>query len=271
MSKGLPLTKRVLAAVLDRTGILRADLALRGPEAAIAVNYHRTPQHFGRSLEAQFAFYRDHFECLGEEDLLHFLAGSRRLSRPGIVISFDDGHRDNATVAAPRLEALGLRGWFMLAGGFLDEPGQTGGSADAMTWEDARALVKRGHVIGCHTWSHCPLGPRVSRQRAEDEVALAKRRLEAKLGCRVRTFCWVRGRVGDYSARAHRLVSQEYDVAFMTMGRAIHPGTHRLELHRFNVEASFSLPLVRFQISRFNEAAFARRRRAVQAVVRNGV
>jgi peptidoglycan/xylan/chitin deacetylase (PgdA/CDA1 family) len=277
--------KRLLAGALDP--LLRADLAARGPRSVIAVNYHGTPASLAPALERHFAFYREHFQCLGEDDLLRFLRGETSLSRPGVVISFDDGLRDNASVAAPLLEKYGLVGWFMIPGRFVDEPEATqdayfkehirpsptlehpaGVPARAMTWPGVRTLAERGHVIACHTWSHVPLGPSVSAELVEDEVVRARARLEERIGRPVRSFCWVRGQVGDYSALAHRAVQRTYDLAFMTMSRVIEPSTDPLALHRFNVEASFPLPVVRFQISRLNEQAFAKRRRAVEAVIR---
>jgi peptidoglycan/xylan/chitin deacetylase (PgdA/CDA1 family) len=290
MQSSARLEKRLLADALAWSGVLPADLRSRGAGSVIAVNYHGTPASLAPRLRRHFTFYREHFECLGEDDLLRFLGGSLHLRRPGVVITFDDGLRDNAAVAAPLLEELGLRGWFMVPGGFVDEPAAAQPAffkehirpsptlehpaevpAAAMTWAGVRALAERGHVIGCHTWTHCPLGPASSPETIEAEVVRARETLEEKLGRRVRTFCWVRGQVGDYSAAAHRAVARAYDLAFMTMSSALHPGSDPLALHRFNVEASFPLPVVRFQISRLNEAAFAGRRRAVEAIVRSAV
>jgi peptidoglycan/xylan/chitin deacetylase (PgdA/CDA1 family) len=282
-----PRLKRVFAGALHRSGLLRIDLAARGPSAVIAINYHGTPAWLSPSLERHFEFFRANFECLGEDDLLRFLAGSLRLRRPGVVISFDDGLQDHAETASPLLERFGLRGWFMIPGGFLDEPVSSQAQyfrahvrgepneehpphppARAMTWEMARSIGRRGHVLGCHTWSHRPLDRSASAETIQEEIVLAKEKLESRLGRPVRTFAWARGRVGDYSARAHRVVAERFQLAFMAMSRAVHVGADPLTLHRFNVEASFSLPLVRFQMSRFNEIAFALRRRAVQATIR---
>jgi peptidoglycan/xylan/chitin deacetylase (PgdA/CDA1 family) len=281
------LSKRILADALALSGLLRADLASRGGDTVIAVNYHGTPAALAPRLARQLAFFRERFECLDEDGLLRFLRGSLRLRRPGVVITFDDGLRDNAAVAAPLLEELGLVGWFMVPGAFVDAPAASQPAyfqehirpsptvehpaevpAAAMTWDGVRALADRGHVVGCHTWSHRPLGPSAPAQVVEEEVTMAREKLEGKIGRRVRTFCWVRGQVGDYSAAAHRAVERAYDLAFMTMSGAIHPGTDPRALHRFNVEASFPLPTVAFQVSRLNEAAFAKRRRAVEEIVR---
>jgi len=283
--RAAPLTKRALAGLLDRAGVLRADLAARGRQRVTAVNYHGTPERLARRLERHFAFYRERFECLGEGALLAFLGGALRLRRPGLVLCFDDGLASQARVAAPLLEAAGLRGWFMVPGGFVDEPPGSQAAyfrrhidpaADrdaraelaAMTWSEARALAARGHVIGCHAWSHRLLGADASGEVVREEVTRARERLEERLDRSVRTFCWPRGRVGDYSPAAHRAVASAFSLAFTAMSRAIRPGDPPLCLHRFHVDASFSLRVVRFQISRLNEAWFARRRREVERLLR---
>jgi peptidoglycan/xylan/chitin deacetylase (PgdA/CDA1 family) len=277
-------TKALLSAALGRAGLLRLGEALRGTRVVLAVNYHGTPAVLAPNLVAHFAFYRACFECIGEDTLLEFLRGSHPLERPGIVISFDDGLRDNAEVAAPLLEAHGLRGWFLVPGGFLDQHekeqaahfrAQIRARPDAehparvpqvaMTWSAVRRLSKAGHVIGCHTWSHHTLGPGVSDEIVEHEVVLAKARLEQRLGHPVRSFAWARGLAGDYSVVAQRAVRASFELGFTSMGRAIRAGDDPYVLHRFNVEASYPLAVVRFQTSIFNEAAFARRRRAVEA------
>ncbi|MGH7296818.1 MAG: polysaccharide deacetylase family protein [Polyangiaceae bacterium] len=226
--------------------------------------------------------YREHFQCLDQDGLLGFLRGTLRLRRPGIVISFDDGLRDNATVAAPLLEESALRGWFMVPGAFLDEPEANqprffrhhvratpnaehpaDTPARAMSWANARELAGRGHVLGCHTWSHRPLGPGTPAETIAREVVDARQRLEDRLGREVRTFAWARGRVGDYSAPAHRAVARNYDLALSSLGQAVRPNADPHAVHRFNVEASFAMSVVRFQVSRLNELAFAARRSAV--------
>jgi peptidoglycan/xylan/chitin deacetylase (PgdA/CDA1 family) len=281
---GAAFAKRAIATALDRAGLLGADLAARGPRVVLAVNYHATPERLAARLAEHFAFYEERFECLGEEDVLAFLRGARPLRRPGIVVCFDDGLRNQALVAAPLLEAAGLRGWFMVPGAFLDaceadQPAffrrhidpRAGSEPDAglraMTWLEARGLVARGHAIGCHTWSHTPLGPELSASVVEDEVIGGRLRLEERLGAPARTFCWPRGRVVDHSPSAQRVIARAYELAFTGMSRAVRPGDSPHRLYRFHVDASLSLPAVRFQISRFNEAWFWPRRRRVDGML----
>jgi peptidoglycan/xylan/chitin deacetylase (PgdA/CDA1 family) len=176
-----------------------------------------------------------------------------------------------------------LRGWFLVPGDFAeqaprDQPAyfrrhirvqaDVEHDADedltAMSWGAMAALLGRGHTLGCHSWSHRPLGEPIAPDTIRDEIERAREKLESRLGRRVRTFAWPRGRVDDYSIGALEAIRQTYDLAFSSMSRSIRPGDDPHLLDRFNVEASYPLEVVRFQISRINEAAFTRRRRQVR-------
>ena len=76
--------------------------------------FSATPEEFAW----QVAFVARHFPPATPEDLL--APTPRR--RAGVIFTFDDGYRDNATVAAPVLSANGLSGLFFLATGFIDQP-----------------------------------------------------------------------------------------------------------------------------------------------------
>ena len=272
--------KAFVAATLDRLQLLR--LRERDATTVVAVNYHGTPASLSASLGEHFAFYREHFESLDEQGLLDFLDGRRTLRRPGLIVSFDDGFADHGAVAAPLLDRYGLTGWFFVPGGFVDTPVEqqpefcrrhirsdyalehSDASMYAMTWESVRGLAARGHVIGGHTWSHVSLGPGTSNAVIDAEVLEARRRLEERVERPVRVFCWVRGGVGDYCADAFRAVGKEHRLAFMGLSSVIRRETNPLTLYRFSVEASWPLPVVRFQLSRFNEAWFRRRRAMVE-------
>lgn len=277
--------KRLVARLLYSSGALRRDL-VRLRERAVAVNYHGTPACFAASLKRHLEFYSQYFECLDKDRLSRFIAGTYCPARPGIVLSFDDGLRNQATVAAPLLEEFGLTGWFMVPGAFVDTPSldqpaffrkHIRAAADAehglredalaMSWGDVRALAASGHAIGCHTWNHRRLGAGVSEEEVRGEVVLARERIVEHIDQKVDTFCWVGGRPSDYAARAHRAVTQAYSFAFMSMSQAVRPGGDPHSIHRFNVEASYPLDLVRFQVSAFNEAVFAKRRRALEEIL----
>ncbi len=276
--------KLLLARALERTGLSRALLfaqaALRRRGYVRVVNYHGTPPEHAASFERQMAFYAEHFSPVTRGDLDRLFRDGRWVApRPGLLISFDDGLRTNFDVAAPLLERYGFTGWFFVPVGFIDEPPATQvryahehliqvdhtppDGRVAMSRDELRALSRR-HVVGCHTRTHLRLEDGVPPARLEDEIVAARADLEAALGRAVDTFCWVGGEEHTYSAEAARVVRRAgYRYAFMTNNA---PLTHRadpMQIQRTNIEAAWSLDVLRFQLSGVMDALFTPKRARV--------
>jgi peptidoglycan/xylan/chitin deacetylase (PgdA/CDA1 family) len=124
-----PRGRRALAAAaLERSGLgalLRLAPTWRG---VVALGYHRigapgdTP--FDRAVfdataedfDAQVGFLARNFDVVGPGELSGSQSGRR------VLITFDDGYRDNHAVALPILRAHGATATFFLTTGFLDRP-----------------------------------------------------------------------------------------------------------------------------------------------------
>jgi len=85
---------------------------------------------------------------------MHLRVDQFRLANPTPMVSFtfDDVPKSAATSGAEILEAHGARGTFYISGGLV-------GTTDSPNWasidaEDIVALHRKGHEIGCHTFSH---------------------------------------------------------------------------------------------------------------------
>ncbi|HLX82896.1 MAG TPA: polysaccharide deacetylase family protein [Terriglobales bacterium] len=70
------------------------------------------------------------------------------------------------------------------------EPDPFPGERDLMmTWDDARTLVKSGHIVGSHTMTHPNLA-QISPAEARTELADSKLKLEKELRATVKHFCY---------------------------------------------------------------------------------
>lgn len=129
----------VVARVLSRTGLAAAwqRLPTLG-ERIIILAYHRiyetgdeaafpfdpelvsaTPRDFARQMECVLRYGTPiSFRDLGEA-----LDRGQRLPRRPILVTFDDGHRDNCTHAFPVLRALGVPATLFLSTGYIGQPG----------------------------------------------------------------------------------------------------------------------------------------------------
>ncbi len=284
MDFGIRREKKLLAKVLERSGVnaalLYAQSALLRRGYVRVVNYHGTPREHAATLERHMAFYAEHFSPVTPGDLERFFRDGEWIApKPGLLISFDDGLRTNHDVAAPLLERYGFTGWFFVPVGFIDEPVETQTRfADehliqiddtppdgrvAMSWPELRALARR-HVVGCHTRTHLRLEPRVAPSRLEDEIIAARADLEDRVAHPVDAFCWVGGEEHTYSAEAARVIRRGgYRYGFMTNNAPLVPGTDPFQIQRTNIEAAWSLDVLRFQLSGVMDALYAPKRSRV--------
>ncbi|MGE5611971.1 MAG: polysaccharide deacetylase family protein [Bacillota bacterium] len=77
--------------------------------------FSATPESF----EAHVKFLKRHFDVIGPADLPGLLAkGTGRY----VLITFDDGYRDNYELAFPILKSHGVGATFFIATGFIDRP-----------------------------------------------------------------------------------------------------------------------------------------------------
>jgi hypothetical protein len=189
------------------------------------VNWHNTPVPERSTLRAELAWYLDRFDPVLPEHLDRFFdTGEWPLRRPGFVAAFYDGYLNNATVAAPVCDELGLPAWFFPPTTFLSvEPEHQREYADAhdidlvdeerhqpalaMTWDHLAAISAR-HVVGAHTANHVEARHVRTAEDAEREVLGPVRRIEALTGRRPPAFAWLWGAPFDGASVAGQALLQ---------------------------------------------------------------
>ncbi|MFL6835800.1 MAG: polysaccharide deacetylase family protein [Bradyrhizobium sp.] len=82
---------------------------------------------------------------------LHVDTYRLRNATPMVSFTFDDLPKSAVTFGAALLEAHGARGTFYVSGGLVGVGTPEWATGDA---DDVLALHRRGHEIGCHTFSH---------------------------------------------------------------------------------------------------------------------
>ena len=111
--------------------------------------------------------------------LLHeFLAG--QAPEKSVVLTFDDGHKTNLSIALPILQHHGFRAEFFANVSFV-------GQSNFMTWEQLRGLVEMGMSVQSHGLRHQPM-TEYSRDELVQELRGSKEAIESKIGARVKYF-----------------------------------------------------------------------------------
>jgi peptidoglycan/xylan/chitin deacetylase (PgdA/CDA1 family) len=176
--------------------------------------------------------------------LAHYLE-RRPLTPKAVLITFDDGYRDNLDHAAPVLQKHGYPAVIFVPIGYLDggrplpheeQRAARGLLNSTVDWGELRELEAAGVRVESHGISHRPLAD-LAVDEAAREIVLSKLRLEERLGREVRSFAYVKGSEAHYKAVHLSLVRQAgYELAFTSVSGTNGPDTDPLRLHRYNIE-----------------------------------
>jgi peptidoglycan/xylan/chitin deacetylase (PgdA/CDA1 family) len=85
------------------------------------VNFHGTPRSAAAEFERQMRYLRSHFDVVPLAQIAAGVGGSPASLAGRVALTFDDGLRNNVTVAYPILRRLGLPATFFVCPGLIDE------------------------------------------------------------------------------------------------------------------------------------------------------
>lgn len=182
--------------------------------------YHTVPDSLTDVFRAQLTAFRDMGFCFVDLDQGLKLCQGQGFTRPTMTVTFDDAYLTTYTNVLPVLEELGIKGFHYLIVDYVNK-GRTYRAENplpAMTWDNVRDWVRRGHGVGSHTFTHAYLLT-CSDSDLIHECALSKQVLEEKLQVPIRHFAYP---CGLHSMRTYRLIKAAglYDsVATIRRGR----------------------------------------------------
>lgn len=144
------------AETVARPGIRHLARRAPGWRGLLVLNYHRVGQTTGQpwdhtlwsasaeGLEEHLATLARHAEVIGPDDVESAIRGGGRGRR--VMLTFDDGYRDNFDLAYPLLRRYGMSATFFLTTGFLDRPVVPWW--DEIAWMVRHASVERMEADG---------------------------------------------------------------------------------------------------------------------------
>lgn len=162
------------------------------------------PARFGEQMAALHAQGYRALDVVAAVDALRRGEPVDRL----VGLSFDDGYRDVAEHALPVLERHGFRATVFVAPAVVDGTAAFSWYEDqppVLGWSEIEALdAGSALTFEAHTLTHPDLTA-LDAGAAEREIAGSRTALEARLGRRVRAFCYP---AGLYGARERALVER---------------------------------------------------------------
>ena len=251
--------KKKLSKIFEIFGITKFyEYKLRckyGSNYIRVVNYHDTCRENSLNFERQIEWYKKRYTNVSYDEFKRFLLGEINLfGKPGIMLTFDDGLKGNYDYAYPILKKHGFTGYFMCSSDLVETEGY-------MTFEQLSELVKQGHIIGDHTATHHRMLETDTAETLEKEIITSREDLSKGCGCEIDIFCWCGGEEEHYTKKAQQeIIKAGYSYTFLTNSEPVTKDTNPLAIQRINIEDSWPISLVRFQLCGFMDAHFKKKR-----------
>lgn len=194
------------------------------------------------------ALERERFQTFFASEIPDLMAGRSARLKPGwrpVVLTFDDGYKNNHALLLPMLRRRGMRATVFLIVGKVTDELRPGG---ALTWPQVREMAASGLIeFGSHTYDmHRPLpaflaassDPAAALSRVEADLARSRRVLQERLGTDVVSFAWPHGRRSDPLVAAARRAG--FSVVLNARHGQNRPGRCSLgDLYRINSSSSW--------------------------------
>ena len=156
------------------------------------LNYHKiddmeislsvTPADFA----AQMKYLADNgFSVIGIDDFYAGITGEKALPKNPVLITFDDGYKDNYTNAYPILKKYGFKATVFVISDFV-------GLKNYMTWDELREMSANGIDIESHTATHNSLTD-LTDEQLKRELEESKKKLESELKTEINFLAYPTG------------------------------------------------------------------------------
>jgi peptidoglycan/xylan/chitin deacetylase (PgdA/CDA1 family) len=174
------------------------------------------------------------YEPVSLYDLLYHLALGWALPEKPVIITFDDGYRDNYENAFPLLRRYGFIATFFV----VTELASLQDNASYMTWDQLREMAAAGMDVECHARLHEDLTQN-DGDRLVWQVLGCREQMEAELGRRPRFIAYPGGRYDD---RVIALFASDHFWGGITTQQGIeHDSDGLFEIKRLRVRGTTSV------------------------------
>jgi len=245
--------KRIALVILSIIGyVLCVPLWLGRRKNKIVILRYHSVSDFRRhevnvkrgAFRRQMKFLSRNYKPIGLGEALALLKHRKNIPEKSIVVTFDDGYKDNYRNAYPILKELKIPVTIFLTAGYIGtDKILSHDSADCpeynflLSWDEARIMQQGGVEFGSHTLHHANLGKGDSDLNSE--VGDSKEIIEKQLGVKVRSISFPFGLCRDFDATVKRLAQEAgYECGCSAMNGVNGYASDIFELRRIGVEAS---------------------------------
>ena len=160
-----------------------------------------SPENFSRQLDY---ISRKGYEVISLDELVSIIKDNKSFKRNKVVITFDDGYKDNFTHAYPVLKRYGFPATIFLVTDLIGKK-SSATEKEFVSWDDVIVMSHDGISLGGHTKTHVDLGLMTDERLAFEEIAGSKQAIEKRIGKPIDYFCYP---TGSFNERIKELVKK---------------------------------------------------------------
>ena len=140
------------------------------------------------NFEKQMRYLKNaHYNVISLNDLVEGTKKGRSFPHKTVVITIDDGYKNNFTYAYPVLKKYGFPATLFLITKHI------GTSADFLNWDEIKEMSKNNISFGGHTKNHPHLPEIQDKDVLWEEIAGCKKAIEEHIGIPAAYFCYPLG------------------------------------------------------------------------------
>lgn len=178
----------------------------------VVLNYHKVDNMnislsvLPADFEKQMAYLKENdYHTITPDQLYDSMENQTELPENPVLITFDDGYKDNYTNAYPILKKYGFTATIFVITDFLDK------QPNYITWDQAREMEENGMRIESHTVHHKSM-TELSNDQLWQELTESKKAIDEKLGKDTRYIAYP---TGTYNLHIAQMVKDAgYKAAF---------------------------------------------------------
>lgn len=163
----------------------------------------------GRFKDHMRHLKREGYETISLSSCVKYLSEDVKPIHKMVVLTFDDGFKNNYTEVFPELRKHGFTATVFIPTDYVGqvfcwEGHESVPQLPLLSWDEIREMSNYGIEFGSHTCSH-PYLSQLSEDEIRGELVRSKSMIEGKIGKEVEFFCHP---YGDWNEQTKRLVGE---------------------------------------------------------------
>ncbi len=148
------------------------------------VGHFVSPDNFTKQMQY---IKKNGYEVITFDELVKGIKNKKIFKRNTVVLTFDDGYKDNFENALPVLKRFGFPAIVFLITDFI------GNKNNFLNWDEIRLMSKDNISFGGHTKTHFYLGNAQDDKSTREQIAGCKKVIEQEISTPVDYFCYPTG------------------------------------------------------------------------------